>query len=162
MTGQRLVGAVVVAVALASAGCSGAGDDPGRADPPPAAPAPVPGTGAPSFSGAGSDPFCAQIRGFGDRFGQLLVSREPDAARAFFTSAQEAVSSLAELAPAEIRADMTVLVGAFQRLLDDLRAADFDVARLPPAANATFEAPEVRTAGTRLDAYKRQVCGEVG
>ena len=151
-----VVGALIAALA---AGCSGGGDKQRAA---PADLTPVTSTTEPSFTGAGSGPFCAEIKDLDRRFSELLTSSEPDATRTLFTSAQKVVASLADGAPAEIRGDLAVIVGAYRQLLDGLRKVDFDVARLSPEVVRGLDAADVRTAGDRLGVYTRKVCNAGG
>ncbi len=148
---------LLVAIGVAAAVVGGCSD--GRKEQ--AAPtglSPVTSTTEPTFTGAGGGPFCAEVGALEGRLSELLASTDPDAARNLFTSAQKAVSSLADTAPAEIRGDMRVLVGVYRQLLDGLGRADFDMAKLGPDVAGRLDSPEARTAADRLDAYKRKVC----
>lgn len=55
-----------------------------------------------------------------------------------------------------------MLVGAYQLFLDGLGKVGFDINKLPPDVRAKLNAPDVRAAGDRIDAYKRKVCGPAG
>jgi hypothetical protein len=63
------------------------------------------------------------------------------------------------VAPGEIAADVRIVVGAYDDLVDGLRRADWDPSRLGPETSASLGEPRVRTAGDRLAAYERTVCG---
>lgn len=155
----RALAAVSLTVAI-TAGCSGGGG--GKETSGPAPLGPVTSTTAPTFTGAGSGRFCAGAGALDERFAGLLGSAEPDVTRTLFTSAQEAVSDLADSAPPEIKADLTVLVGAYRQLLDGLRRSDYDLARLPADVTSALQSPPVRTAGDRIDVFRRTVCGQGG
>jgi hypothetical protein len=61
------------------------------------------------------------------------------------------------VAPGEIAADVRIVVGAYDDLVDGLCRAD--PSRLGPETSASLGEPRVRTAGDRLAAYERTVCG---
>jgi hypothetical protein len=175
MGGRRLLAGMavvaVLAVATACDGESGGGitEEPASSRIPAAsttstafAGAGTSGTDEPAFTGEGREPFCAELATVDPRFAELPMSGQPDAVRSFFTLVHEKLSALAGSAPPEVSGDLTVVVGAYRQLLDGLGEVDFDPARLPPEVSRTFESPEVRTAGARLEAYKRTVCGQGG
>ncbi len=157
--GRLRLARATVLLAVAAAACSG-GD--GKKPAEEAQLAPVTSTTEPSFTGAGSERFCREVGSATGRLSELATSTEPDSARRLFTSAQEALATLVDAAPAEIRSDLNVLAGAYRQLLDGLRKVDFDVARLPPEVTGGLNRPEVRTAGDRLGVYQRKICGQGG
>lgn len=154
--------AALLLAVLLLASCSDGGSDP---SPSTAASGPVAATTtvAPTFSGAGSERFCALARTAWARQGELAtVAPSADAVRDQVTEAADATRAMVAVAPAEIAADVRVIAGAYDALLERLRRAAFDPSVLASATADAFGAPAVQTAGQRLTAYQRTVCGIAG
>ena len=153
--------AATAGVAVMLSGCTSAGGTATHEAVPGAVGTPPPTT-APASSEAASRPFCDKAGEAAQRL--LAVTRsgaaDTEQARALLRTAQEAMGSLAALAPADIKPDAAVMVRAYADLRKEMEKADFDASKLAASsAGNSMSEPEVRTASTRLDSYYRTVCG---
>lgn len=155
--------AAAVCALLVLTGCSGGGDD-DQAAPTTTAPA----AGGPtttvrpvdtSFTGQNSAQFCALARTYNERFSSVGANPTPAQLRTVTREGQTAISQAVNAAPAEIKPDVEVLARTFTGLLTELERVNFEVARLPPAALQSLQAPEFAQSTTRFQAYTRSVCG---
>ena len=164
----RRLAIVLVALALPLAACSGSddGDDGGdrSSDTTAAAASDLPAgstTVDTTFSGAGSDAFCRQIRTYAE--GSRRLGEAANASvRTVFSDAARAVNESIALAPAEIKRDIEIVAEAFTTLVRELETVNYDFTRLPPAVALRFMSPELQSASTRVEAYARNVCGVAG
>lgn len=62
-------------------------------------------------------------------------------------------------APAEIKADLELLLSATAEIGDALKAADYDFAKMDPATFAKFQDPKYQEASDRVEEYNKRVCG---
>jgi hypothetical protein len=148
----RVLLAAVAASAAMTTGCSG--ENGPKQDAAPGAPTTV---AAPT--GTAPTEFCATARTFEQRFRDLVASDRPEVAESFFVAAREALTSLSSSAPNELKADIAVMAGAYERLLTGLRQVQFDYPKLPPEILRDLNGPPVSTASERLGAYLRTTCG---
>ena len=144
-------------------GCSG-GDDDDQAAPTSTGPA----AGGPtttvrpvdtSFTGQNSAQFCTLARTYNERFSSVGSNPSPAQLRTVTREGQTAIGQAVSAAPAEIKPDVEVLARTFTGLLTELERVNFEVARLPPAALQSLQAPEFAQSTTRFQAYTRSVCG---
>ena len=117
------------------------------------------GCGGGGGGAGGSGEFCAVARTFEAKFRPLLTANGPDAAKSFWTSAQQGLTDLNDSAPAAIKGDIEVMISAYRQLLDALRQVDYELPRVPPGVLRGLDAPAVATAGDRLGTYLRTECG---
>lgn len=112
-----------------------------------------------SFTGQNSAQFCALAKTYSDR--SANVSSAPSSAqlRTLSQDARNAITQAADVAPGEIKADAQVVSKAFVGLFTELERANFDPAKVSPAAFSDLQTPELSTATTRFQAYLRNVCG---
>src|SRR5215210_6130040 len=135
-TGTMIVAALLVATV--TAGCGGDGS--AKSD---SAPSTVAG-GRPSPAvGPDSEDFCGLIRTYSARLGGLTqATATPDQVRDLSEELTSALKSAADVAPAELKADVTVLTGAAEDYLAKLKDAGYDLSKLPPDATQAFSAPD--------------------
>ena len=154
---------ITLSIGLALVSCSG--DDDPRAAERRAATGPIEATTTtePTFSGAGGEEFCRQAAAVNERLRSMVQAQAtPDLARTLFTSAAKAVRALAEVAPADIAADTRTLARSYESLVDALAKADWRPDRISVQVDQKLNAPNVRLAGDRLQAYERKVCSTGG
>jgi len=145
------VGRIVVAVVVAAiiAGCGGGGS----------AKSTTASTAAGDSATQGPDEFCGLIKTYSDRLAGLSqASSTPTQIRSFAQDLGSAITSAVAAAPADIKADVTVVAGAADDYLASLKSADYDLAKLPPDAAQGFQAPDVAAAAARLQTYSHDVC----
>ena len=160
MIRRALVATVLLALPLTA--CSG---DDGR-DPEPAS---APTTEAPSstappeFEGDPDSEFCQRSREAAeepvlDPFEAGLDARDVELR---FRALAQRFEGFAEIAPAPLTEDLTLLDGAFEDLAVLLEEADYDFARLAEqgADISVFDDPALGAVAERLAAYQNQVCG---
>ncbi len=149
-------------IALVLAGCSG-GDDDAAAPTTSAAAATAPTTTArpvdTSFTGQNSAQFCGLARTYNERFTTVNPNATPAQLRILAREGQTAITQAVNSAPAEIKRDVEVIANTFGTLLTELERVNFEIARLPPAALQSLQAPEFQQSTTRFQAYIRTVCG---
>lgn len=92
------------------------------------------------------------------------VEGEPAAVGSAFQQLVDLLVQAAELAPAEIRADVALVADGMVSLDGVLAAVgyDFDALAASPASGEVIEAvndPAFADAGVRLSAYRTQACG---
>ncbi len=143
----RIVVAVIMAVVIA--GCGG-----GSSAKSTTAPTTVGDLAAPN-----SGEFCGLIKAYSDRLaGISQASSTPDQIRTFAQDLGAAIKGAVAAAPADIKADATVVAGAADDYLASLKSVDYDLAKLPPDAAQGFQAPDVAAAAGRLQIYSHDVC----
>jgi hypothetical protein len=152
--------AVVVAAAVVG-GCGGSGSKSSKSSKTlPTQSTATGATTAPTFSGAGSARFCELVRTYRDRLAGLTgPSSTPAQRRQFGQELGPAIRQAVAVAPAEIKADVTLVAGAATDYLAALEKAGYDFGKVPPDALERFQAPDVMAASSRLEAYSRNVCG---
>jgi hypothetical protein len=156
---------VALALVAVAAGCGGGGSStkaaPRASTTATTATTVVP-TSAFSFSGADSARFCEFTRTYYDRFAKLLVGLTGRADKGELRRVVEeltgATREAVAVAPAEIKADMQTVADAATEVVAALDRADFDSSKVPPDVAARLQAPEVKVARDRVDAYVRKVC----
>jgi hypothetical protein len=119
-----------------------------------------PTTTAPSFSGSGSAQFCGLVKTYSDRLSGLSRANSTTAqVRQFATELGSAIQQAVAVAPAEIKADVTIVAAAAADYLAGLQRAGYDFNRIPAESLQKFQAPDVQAATQRLQAYGQTVCG---
>ena len=102
---------------------------------------------------AGKTPsYCNLSRDFGKNF-------QPTSAtdyKAEFQQLDSMVGQLQDAAPAEIKADVTTLIGAVRQFEDSVRSHNYAV---NPSFLAPFSDPKVTGASGRIADYDTRVCG---
>ncbi len=150
---RRLWAGMLLSVVLV-AGCGGGDSDESA---PTTAPADAT---APTFSGAGSAEFCGLVNTYTDRLtGLSRATSMPVQVRQFATELGPAIQQAVAVAPAEIKADVTLVAAAATDYLAGLQRAGYDLNRVPPEALQKFQAPDVQAATQRLQVYGQTVCG---
>lgn len=158
---SRVLGSVI-ALALAITFVSCSGNEEGESVRPGERIGPVEATTTtePSFSGVGNEHFCARARTASERLSELVrVETSPGSARTLFTTAATTVRSLAEAAPAEIATDARAVASAYSSFVERMSKVDWRPDRLPEEIALKLDAPGVRVAVDRLQAYERRICG---
>jgi hypothetical protein len=112
------------------------------------------------FTGKGSAQFCALAKTYGDKSGQLVPSlSNPAQLRTIFKDLQVAVKQAVDVAPSEIKADVTLLANFYNDFAAALEKVNYDFTKVPPDISRKLQDPQFQQATTRLDAYTKQVCG---
>ncbi|MGH9264557.1 MAG: hypothetical protein ACRD1D_07690 [Acidimicrobiales bacterium] len=141
---------------LGLAGCGGGDDEeaaPTTTSPATTAAAPLVGNDQ-----AGT-PFCQLARTYSEKYSTLLtVANDPARLRAATTDAESAIRQAQAAAPAEIKADVTLVAGTAGEVLSALRRNDFDLSRTPEAVTKLQE-PRFQTALGNVNRYGRAHCG---
>jgi hypothetical protein len=130
----------------------------------------------PKLTGAADNEFCRYLVDQGnkatvDNF-DVPQGQSPEQAKKATTDAQTIYNEMAKRAPAEIKADMAVLAGNFNRLAAIYASVGYDTVKLQqqmsdPASGIAVEFGKIGTtdaaaAGERVDAYIQNVCGLKG
>ena len=142
---------------LGLTGCGG-GDDEAAAPtttvpPTPAATTPVIG------NDQAGPPFCQLARTYTEKYsGLLAAASDPARLRAATTDAEAAIRQAQSTAPAEIRADVTLVAGTAREILAALQKNDFDLSRTPEAVTKLQE-PRFQSALGNVNRYGRAHCG---
>ena len=76
-----------------------------------------------------------------------------------YEQAAQATAGLLAVAPDELKADLTAMNDATQKLLEALRKVDFDISKLPPEDQAILQDTKLQEAGARVGAYLQDDCG---
>ncbi len=143
----RIVVAMIVATLIA--GCGGGGS----------AKSTTASTTAGDAAAQGTDEFCGLIKAYSDRLAGLSqASSSPAQIQSFAKDLGSAIKAAVAAAPADIKADATVVAGAADDYLASLKSADYDLAKLPPDAAQGFQTPDVAAAAGRLQTYSHDVC----
>lgn len=150
--------------AAAPAACSDGSDEGSGASTTTTTADPTPTTAAPpTFTGDAGSPFCTLLR---DVDPASLLDGDPGDPAAVETGFRQLVQVLREmhaLAPPEIEPDAALVIGGIEALDEALAAVgyDFDALAASPASaevTAAVNDPAFTTAGSRLSAYRTQVC----
>jgi hypothetical protein len=140
---------------LGLAGCGGGSDGDAA---PASTTAPPPTTAVVGNDQAGT-PFCQLARTYTEKFAALLpAASDPVKLRAATTDAEMAIRQAQATAPAEIKADVTVVATAVNQALTALQKNNFDLAKSPDAV-AKLQEPAFQTAFANLNRYARARCG---
>jgi hypothetical protein len=111
------------------------------------------------FTGEGAEAFCAADAQLNQQLaGQAPTTTDPAALEAYFQKKVAAIRQLESIAPAEVKADVTITVGAYEAFAPVLAAVSWDQSKVPAAQAATIQTPEVTAAGQRLSQYTERVC----
>lgn len=164
--------AVPLALLLALAGCGGDDDDETASSATTVAEATTTtqgsGTTSASFTGAGSEEFCAAARSYFERANRAFtadafaVAANPQdrAARERFRNglveASRVGHEIEPKAPGEIRDDFSYLLDAADRYREALEKADYNLTA--PGPSALLTEPRFQTATTRFSSYLTDVC----
>jgi len=142
---------VTIIVATIVSGCGGGGSTKATTSPT---------TIADSSQAPDSEKFCGLIRTYSDRFaGVSQPGSTPAQIKTFAQDVESALQSAVAVAPAEIKSDTTVVAGAANGYLAQLKSVGYDLAKLPPDAANGFQAADVAAAAGRLQNYSTDVCG---
>jgi hypothetical protein len=156
VTSARTLATVLLLAAFAA--CGGDGDTDQTA--PTTALGDTTTTTTPSFTGAGSEPFCNQARQAQEELAGLTqAGSSPEAMREVFLKAAAALRSLADAAPPEIKGDVETIAASYDDLQRSLEAAGWDPTKIPGEITGRLTAPDITAASQRLNAYQQQVCG---
>ena len=122
-------------------------------------------TAAPDFSGEGGSEFCTQAQHYEQELAdQSIDPTDPESVRDSYAATLEALETMRENAPDEIRADVVILTDTFAAFVDLVGEDGFDMTKLQenPEAMAALESlntQEFLDASTRIAAYASEVCG---
>lgn len=122
-----------------------------------------PSTAPPSFTGDEGSPFCALLADV-DLAGALTgSSADPDAVGRVVQGLADVLVEAAELAPGDIAADVALVADGMVSLDGALAEVGYDFDALAASGSgdevlAAVNDPAFAAAGTRLAAYRAQVC----
>jgi hypothetical protein len=153
---RRLVVSVGLAAVLGLTGCGGGSDDE-KAAPPPTTSPPV--TTSPVGNDQASTPFCQLAKTYTEKFAALLPSAsDPVKLKAATTDAESAIRQAKATAPAEIKADVTVVATTASDALTALQKNNFDLSKTPDAVTK-LQDPAFQASFAKLNNYARAHCG---
>jgi hypothetical protein len=155
---RRLVVSMGLVAAIGLTGCGGGSGE--KAAPTTVSTSP-PVTAALVGNDQAASPFCQLARTYTDKFTALLGSAQSnDAAKlkAASTDAESAIRQAQATAPAEIKADVTVVATTAKDALAALQKNNFDLNKTPDAVSKLQE-PAFQASFAKLNAYARAHCG---
>jgi hypothetical protein len=154
---RRLLVTMGVVAVLGLTGCGGgSGDD--KAAPTTVATSPPPTTVV-SGNDQAATPFCQLARTYTEKFAALLPSaNDPVKLKAATTDAEAAIRQAQATAPAEIKADVTLVATTAKDALTALQKNNFDLAKTPEAVTK-LQDPAFQASFAKLNTYARAHCG---
>jgi hypothetical protein len=102
--------------------------------------------------------FCEAAQKYLAQVQRLSLSLSDRARVRVLLNGLPAEDQLADSAPAETRADVTVLSEVLVRFASTLSDVDYDLARLPPDVVMSVHGPAFTTAMSRLNAWTQRAC----
>lgn len=122
--------------------------------------------------GGADGEYCALIREYEDNnadFGSVFSdpSATPETVKTGIDALLDAIGSLRDAAPDDVKADVDAVAGTIEQMAGLLEKYDYNFEALAASDDvaelqAVFDSDEVAAAGERLDAYTTQVCGVTG
>jgi hypothetical protein len=154
---RKLPLGLALSAVLVLTGCGGGDSDETATTTPPTTTAQAT---APTFSGAGSGQFCQLVATYSDRVSGLSrATSTPAQVRQLSNELGSAIQQAVAVAPAEIKADVSLVAAAATDFLAGLQRAGYDLNKLPQESLQKFQAPDVQAATQRLTTYGQSVCG---
>ena len=142
---------------LGLTGCGGGDDE--EAAPTTTAPPPTVTTTPVLGNDQAGTPFCQLARTYTERFSALLpAASDPARLRAATTDAEAAIRQAQATAPAEIKADVTLVATTAREVLAALQKNNFDLGGTPEAITKLQE-PRFTAALGDVNRYGRAHCG---
>jgi hypothetical protein len=119
-----------------------------------------PDSGEP-FTGDAGSAWCEMARDLDEGFdeSEQLTSFDPATLEDLYTRLSGDLSRAEEVAPDEIRADVTNVVGGVERIVDLLEGADWDLTQISASDAAALDDPSLIGAAERIERYGIEVCG---
>ena len=154
---RRLVVSIGLAAVLGLTGCGG-GDSDDEAAPTTTSPPPTTAAAVVSGNDQAGTPFCQLARTYSEKFSTIAASAaDPVKLRAATTDAEAAIRQAQATAPAEIKADVTVVATTAGQVLAGLQKNNFDLGRTPEVTK--LQEPGFQTALANMNRYGRAHCG---
>ncbi|MGZ8762388.1 MAG: hypothetical protein ACXW2C_07910 [Acidimicrobiia bacterium] len=111
------------------------------------------------FTGDDSEAFCQADAQLNQQLAQEApTTTDPTALAAYFQKKVDAVRQLEAIAPAEVKADVTTTIAAYEAFAPVLAAVGWDQSKVTAEQAAAIQTPEVTAAGQRLSQYTERVC----
>jgi hypothetical protein len=111
------------------------------------------------FTGDGSEAFCQADAQLNQQLSQQApTTTDPAALEAYFQKKVDAVKQLEAIAPAEVKADVSTTIAAYEAYAPVLAAVGWDQSKVTAEQAAAIQTPEVTAAGQRLSQYTERVC----
>jgi hypothetical protein len=111
------------------------------------------------FTGTGGQAFCTADTQLNDQLSkQAPTTTDPAGLAAYFQKKVTAIKQLEAIAPAEIKADVSTTIAAYQAFEPVLAAVGWDQSKVTQAQAAAIQTPEVTKAGQALEQYTERVC----
>lgn len=111
-----------------------------------------------NFTGAGSAEFCDMAKTLNTNPSAIAPNASTAQIRANLETADKDIHHAADVAPAEIKPDVTVIAASFSSIVAAIGQAGYDLTKVSPEALATFQSPEFSSAAARFQAYLTQIC----
>lgn len=148
---------LAVAAVLWTAACGGGSDKGAPAPSAPPTTAAVPPV-LPSGSEEAGTPFCGLARTYTEKSVALVAAAgDPTKLKAAATDAEAAIRKAVDVAPAAVKADVSVVAATANEVLAGLRRNDYDLARTPEVAKV--QEPGFQKSFGAVLAYARTRCG---
>jgi hypothetical protein len=87
------------------------------------------------------------------------LTQTPDQLKAFEENAQAELSKLADEAQSEIKGAVSTIADTENKLLDTLKAANFDFKKIDTSSLSSFDTPQFTQAVQQVDTYLVTKCG---
>ncbi len=111
------------------------------------------------FTGTGSEAFCRADADLNQKLSrEAPTTTDPAGLAAYFQKKVDAIKQLEAIAPAEVKADVTTTIAAYQAFAPVLASVGWDQSKVTPQQAAAIQTPEVTAAGQRLSQYTERVC----
>ena len=111
------------------------------------------------FNGTGSEVFCQADARLNQQLSQQApTTTDPAGLAAYFQKKVDAIKQLEAIAPAEVKADVTTTIAAYEAFRPVLAAVGWDQSKVTEQQQAAIQTPEVTAAGQRLSQYTERVC----
>jgi hypothetical protein len=118
------------------------------------------GTTSGKSSGSGGGDFCTAAHNAPNALRQSSASlRTPGGAKQYFTQAKSFLDQVVSSAPAVIKSDVQTVAAAFDQLVSQLAAVNYDLTKLGASQIQTLSSPQLTAASNRIQQYLSGVCG---
>jgi hypothetical protein len=150
---RRWAGIGVVFV-LGLAACSGNGSSTTATTAPAITATGVTTTTTPKFSGSATSNYCNVAR----QVSQISVQNLSTDPRTIVAQVDAIAGPYLAAAPPAIHDDVVLFIGAIQQLEAAIKAANYDLTKVPASAYTPLQDPKIAAAVARINAYNGQVC----
>lgn len=111
-------------------------------------------------SGSGGGEFCTAARNVPNALQQSSASlATPAGAKQYFEQAKSFLDQAVSIAPSAIKSDMQTVAAAFDQIVSQLAAVDYDFTKLNASQARALSSPQITAASSRIRQYLAGVCG---